>query len=50
MKGVQRTCADKGLVFDKPKKRNPRLMVYDVEPMEDNEALIEDIFDQYDGH
>lgn len=41
-----RELADKGLVFEKPKKRSPRLMVYDVEPAEDAVAMIEDIYDQ----
>lgn len=44
-----KTCkelSDKGLAFDKPKKRQPRLMIYDVDPPEDREVMIEDIYDQ----
>lgn len=37
---------DKGLVFDKPKRRSPRLMIYDVELPENERDLIEDIYDQ----
>lgn len=37
------------VVFDKPKKRNPRLMIYDVEPHDDKEKLIDDIYDQNMG-
>lgn len=38
--------ADKGLVFDEPKKRQPRLMIYDVESPENHEDLVEEIYDQ----
>lgn len=37
---------DKGLVSDKPKRRSPRLMIYDVEPPETEDELIEDIYSQ----
>lgn len=37
---------DKGLIFDKPKKRNPRVMVYDVEVPEDMQELVEDVYQQ----
>lgn len=37
---------DKGLVFDKPKRRSPRLMIYDVDPPDEDDELIEDIYEQ----
>lgn len=37
---------DKGLVFDKPKKRNPRVMIYDVEMPEDPQIFVEDVHNQ----
>lgn len=36
----------KGLIFDKPKKRSPRLLVYDVDPPENDDELLEVIYDQ----
>lgn len=44
-----RACAqlaDKGLTFEKPKKRNPRIMIYDVDMPEDPNELIEDVYKQ----
>lgn len=44
-----KTCPElgnKGLVFDKPKKRKPRIMIYDVDPPEDENEMLEDIFEQ----
>lgn len=40
---------DKGLVFDKPKKRNPRVMIYDVELPEDQGEFVEDVYAQNFG-
>lgn len=43
------TCsqlAGKGLIFDRPKKRLPRLMIYDVELMEELEELVTEIYEQ----
>lgn len=37
---------DKGLIFDKPRKKNPRLMIYDVDSPEDENEMVEDIYDQ----
>lgn len=44
-----KTCAqlaDKGLVFEQPKKRSPRLMIYDVDVPDQKEEMTEDIYQQ----
>lgn len=36
----------KGLIVEKPKKRLPRLMIYDVEQTDNDDIIVEDIFTQ----
>lgn len=38
--------SNKGLIFDKPKRRFPRVMVYDVEVPDTPEELVADIYEQ----
>lgn len=37
---------DKGLVFDRPRKRDPKIMIYDVEDTDNDIEMIEDIYEQ----